>query len=149
MNAVDAVHCMAVVPVLLSEHDICQWFIVCLLLQEQALRLLQPQLTSATSELPGSVLFPRVLAAAASSSREMRTQALDCLVKAGADAEVAGRLVSPARMPAGPLQAFLAAVAEHHAEILSDGLGLLQAVKLLLPVTKHKASGHGHAAKSG
>ncbi len=77
----------------------------------------------------------------------MRVQALDCLVKAGADSGAAARLVSPDLVAAAPLQAFLAAVAEQHADILSDGLGLLQVVKHLLPQVK--ARPHGHAAKAG
>lgn len=90
-----------------------------------------------------------MLAAAASSSLEVRTQALDCLVQASTDAAVAGRLVSSGRLPAAPLQAFLAAVAEHHAEILSDGLGFMQVVKRLLPAIKSNTTGHGHAGKAG
>jgi len=77
----------------------------------------------------------------------VRVQALDCLVKAGADSGAAARLVSPDLVAAAPLQAFLAAVAEQHADILSDGLGLLQVVKHLLPQVK--ARPHGHAAKAG
>lgn len=76
----------------------------------------------------------------------VRVQALDFLVKAGADSGIAARLVSPDLVAAAPLQAFLAAVAEQHAEILSDGLGLLQVVKSLLPQVK--AMPHGHAAKA-
>lgn len=82
---------------------------------------------------------------------EVRTQALDCLVQASTDAAVAGRLVSSASLAIGPLQAFLAAVAEHHAEIISDGLGLMQVVKRLLPAVNHKSNstGHCHAGKAG
>jgi hypothetical protein len=116
-------------------------------LQEHALRLLQPYLTSASPQTPSAVLLPRLLAAAASSRREVRVQALDCLVKAGADTGTAARLVSPDLLAAAPLQAFLAAVAEQHADILGDGLGLLQVVKHLLPQVK--ARPHGHAAKAG
>ena len=116
-------------------------------MQEHALRLLQPYLTSSSPQTPSAVQLPRLLAAAASSSREVRAQALDCLVKAGADSGTAARLVSPDLLPAAPLRAFLAAVAEQHADILSDGLGLLQVVKHLLPEVK--ARPHGHTAKAG
>jgi hypothetical protein len=68
-------------------------------------------------------------------------QALDCLVKAGADSGTAARLVSPDMVAAAPLQAFLAAVAEQHADILSDGLGLMQVIKHLLPQVKARTHG--------
>ena len=116
-------------------------------MQEHALRLLQPYLTSTSPQAPNAVLLPRLLAAAASSSRVVRVQALDLLVRAGADSGTAARLVSPDLVAAAPLQAFLAAVAEQHADILTDELGLLQVVKSLLPQVK--AMPHGHAAKAG
>ena len=104
-----------------------------MLLQERALQLLQSYLTPAASATPSPVLLPRLLAAAASNTQQIRTQALHCLVKAASDPQVAVSLVSHDHFAAEPLQAFLSALVEYHAEILSDGLGFLQAVKQLLP----------------
>ena len=100
------------------------------LLQERALQHLQSCLTAFTTT---PQVLPRLFAATASSSQPIRAQALDCLVKASTDLDLADGLVSNDELlePAA-LQALLAAVAEHHAEILSDGQGFVQVVRRLL-----------------
>ena len=103
------------------------------MLQEYALRLLKLVLTDDSLEAPSAVLLPRLFAAAASNAKPVRAQALDCLVQAASDPQLAARLVTAERLGAAPLQAFLSGVVEHHAAVLDDGLGFEQVVKRLLP----------------
>ena len=118
----------------------------------RTLKLLQPYLTAASSAAPSPVLLPRLLAAASSTTKEARTLALDCIIVGASHPELAEHALVDAQLFEGShLQAFLAAVKEHHEDIAGDSLGLLQAVRRLLPEVhaKGRAHKHGHAHKAG
>lgn len=121
-------------------------------MQVPALQLVQPYLTAASAAAPSPVLLPRLLAAAASSNQQARALALDCLLATASHPELAEHgLVSAQLLAGNHLQAFLHALALHHEEIKGDSLGLLQAVKRLLPdsASKGRAARHGPAHKAG
>lgn len=118
----------------------------------RSLTLVQPYLTAVSAAAPSPVLLPRLLAAAGSASQQARTLALACLLVGASHAELAEHALVDAELFGGThLQAFLLALKEHHEEITSDSLGLLQVVRRLLPdaAAKGRASKHGHAHKAG
>lgn len=117
-----------------------------------ALQLLQPYLTTPSAAPPSPVLLPRLLAAADGSSQQARGLALDCLLAAASHPELAEHgLVSAELFGGNHLQAFLHALALHHEDIKGHSLGLLQAVRRLLPdcAGKGRATRHGHAHTAG
>ncbi len=102
-------------------------------MQEHALQLLQPYLTAEAPASPSPVLLPRILAAATSNAQPVRAQAVDCLMKAASNSEAAARMVGFDHFAPSAFSPFMSAVAGHHAEILSDQLGLVQVVNQILP----------------
>ena len=120
--------------------------------QVPALLLLQPYLTAANTAPPSPVLLPRLLAATASSNQQARGLALDCLLAAASHPELAEHgLVSAQLLAGNHLQAFLHALALHHEDVKGDSLGLLRAVRRLLPdsAAKGRAAKHGSSHKAG